>query len=150
MYGYLRKNMKIQTDGDADVCRLLKELSAAGYETVGDQSVYMNAVGLFAYDSGIIMKTDDIDYFVSHPNEQHVSVNGKFVSCKDYFEQPETTYAPLPSDPAPIGLVPKSIHDSNRLRDIVEAMQRFAYANKRIPAEWISELQYLNNLVEDV
>jgi hypothetical protein len=48
----------------------------------------------------------------------------------------------------PIGLVPKSIHDSNRLRDIVEAMQRFSSANKRIPVEWISELQYLNNLVE--
>jgi hypothetical protein len=110
---------------------------------------YLVAAGFGPDDNCITYVSNDKVFFDEFRADEYIlTPQGTFARVEDYFKQPETTYAPLPTDPEPIGLVPKSIHDSNRLRDIVEAMQRFASADKRIPAEWISELQYLNNLVE--
>ena len=54
----------------------------------------------------------------------------------------------------PLGLVPKFIHDersydsdydSNKYRanEILEAMQRYVKADKKIPKSWFNELHYL-------
>lgn len=43
----------------------------------------------------------------------------------------------------PLGLKPKWIHDKQRKREIIEAMERYSNAGKPIPAEWVEELKEL-------
>lgn len=43
----------------------------------------------------------------------------------------------------PLGLTPRAIHDFNRIREIVEAIERYADAEKPIPLEWVDELKDL-------
>lgn len=40
----------------------------------------------------------------------------------------------------PIGLVPKTLHDRMRTFSIIDAMERYASANKPVPVEWVHEL----------
>lgn len=60
----------------------------------------------------------------------------------------------MPETAPPIGLVPKFIHDErtydseydcNKARafEILEAMQRYVKADKKIPKSWFNELHYL-------
>lgn len=39
----------------------------------------------------------------------------------------------------PIGLVPKYIHDYNRVRDIKEAIKRYQEFGSPVPTEWLVE-----------
>ena len=39
--------------------------------------------------------------------------------------------------------MPRAIHDFNRIREIVEAIGRYADAEKPIPLEWVDELKDL-------
>lgn len=43
----------------------------------------------------------------------------------------------------PLGLKPKWVHDSERKREIIDAMERYAEVKKPIPIEWIEELKQL-------
>lgn len=43
-------------------------------------------------------------------------------------------------DKPPIGIKPRYIHDGERLREILNAMERYSKASKHIPGEWINEL----------
>lgn len=43
----------------------------------------------------------------------------------------------------PLGLTPKFVWDTMRINDILNAMERYSYANKPIPVEWINELKSL-------
>ena len=43
----------------------------------------------------------------------------------------------------PIGLVPKIIRQEQRLNEIIEAINRYFEAKKRIPDEWIEEYHEL-------
>ena len=43
----------------------------------------------------------------------------------------------------PLGIKPRYIHERERMFEILDAMERYAEAQKRIPAEWIDELKYL-------
>ena len=43
----------------------------------------------------------------------------------------------------PLGLMPRAIHDFNRIREIVEAIERYSDAEKPIPLEWVGELKDL-------
>ena len=45
----------------------------------------------------------------------------------------------------PIGIKPRYIHDGERLREILNAMDRYSKASKHIPGEWIDELRDLIN-----
>lgn len=44
----------------------------------------------------------------------------------------------------PLGLMPEKIWNTKRRIDIIEAMNRYAEAEKKIPDEWIAELLFLN------
>jgi hypothetical protein len=44
-------------------------------------------------------------------------------------------------DKPPIGLVPKYIWEQQRVVDICEAMLRYAKNGRKLPAEWIIELE---------
>lgn len=44
----------------------------------------------------------------------------------------------LPLKP-PLGLKPRRIHQSQRLQEILEAIQRYEKTEKEIPSEWIEE-----------
>lgn len=46
----------------------------------------------------------------------------------------------------PLGLRPKYIADAMRAREILEAIDRYLSAGKKVPAEWIEEL---NDLVSE-
>lgn len=43
----------------------------------------------------------------------------------------------------PLGLMPKWLHDERRMREILDAMDRYAAAKMPVPVEWISELRDL-------
>ena len=46
-------------------------------------------------------------------------------------------------DKPPIGIKPRYIHDCERMIEILDAMERYSEAQKRIPVEWIDELKDL-------
>lgn len=43
----------------------------------------------------------------------------------------------------PLGLKPKYIHDKARVKEILDAMERYSYQRFPIPIEWIEELREL-------
>ena len=43
----------------------------------------------------------------------------------------------------PLGLKPKFIHDKIRIKEILDAMERYSYQRFPIPIEWIEELREL-------
>lgn len=43
----------------------------------------------------------------------------------------------------PLGLKPKYIHDKARVKEILDAMERYSYQRFPIPIEWIEELRGL-------
>ena len=45
----------------------------------------------------------------------------------------------------PLGIKPRYIHDGERVREILNAMDRYSKASKHIPGEWIDELGDLIN-----
>jgi len=49
------------------------------------------------------------------------------------------------SEKPPLGIIPKDIHNHNRLNDINEAINRYLEAKKDIPAEWLIEKRELVN-----
>lgn len=44
---------------------------------------------------------------------------------------------------APLGIEPRWLHDSCRLNDILNAMERYADSEMPIPKDWIEELKEL-------
>ena len=43
----------------------------------------------------------------------------------------------------PVGIKPRWLHDSQRARDIIDAIERYTEANMTIPKIWIDELRDL-------
>ena len=43
----------------------------------------------------------------------------------------------------PLGLKPKYIHDKTRIREILDAMERYSEQRFPIPIEWVEELREL-------
>ena len=43
----------------------------------------------------------------------------------------------------PLGLKPKYIHDKARVKEILDAMERYSYQRFPIPTEWVEELREL-------
>lgn len=41
----------------------------------------------------------------------------------------------------PLGLMPKKLWDAQRMRDIYDAMERYAVAGKAVPLAWVQELR---------
>jgi hypothetical protein len=88
------KNMKILV---ADVfggmrTQVANLLHNLGYKFCGDPEVYNSAKGFFTYDSGIIMKTDDMEYFKNHPNEEYVMVGDELKKASEWFVSPATPF----------------------------------------------------------
>lgn len=49
------------------------------------------------------------------------------------------TTVPMP----PLGLKPKYIHDKTRIKEILDAMERYSERRFPIPIEWVEELKEL-------
>jgi len=45
----------------------------------------------------------------------------------------------------PLGLEPRWVHDSRRVEDILDAIERYTDANMSIPKAWVEELKDLFN-----
>jgi len=166
------KNMKIAlSDPFANRTHVTNVLHNLGYKFCGDPEVYNSAKGFFTYDNGIIMKTDDMEYFKNHPNEEYVVVGEELKKASEWFVQPKiklnmperfenpTTDGDKAVKEAfddvvaklqapPVGLKPKKLHDQERLIEIIDAMYRYVSTNNVIPAEWFAEVQYLNGQME--
>jgi hypothetical protein len=167
------KSMKIAlSDPFANRTHVANVLNSLGYKFWGDAEVYNSAKAFFTYDSGIIMKTDDMEYFKSHPNEEYVLVGDELKKASEWFKQPVTssfvqfenhctcvvcedqlqnTDLYTAHDAVlkpPVGLKPKKLHDQERLIEIIDAMYRYVSTDNVIPAEWFAEAQYLNGLME--
>jgi len=39
----------------------------------------------------------------------------------------------------PLGLMPRRIHNENRMREVYEAIQRYRKEGKMVPGDWIDE-----------
>lgn len=46
-------------------------------------------------------------------------------------------------DTNPLGLMPKEIHNLKRMRDILDAIERYSVAGLPVPVEWVTELKDL-------
>lgn len=85
------KNMKINVEGSfGNRTNIVNTLLQQGYVFGGDSSVYNDAKALFTYNTGIIMKTDDLEYFRNHPNAEYVLNGDNFVMVSEWFKQPAT------------------------------------------------------------
>lgn len=45
--------------------------------------------------------------------------------------------------PPPLGICPREIHRANRIGNIIGAIWRYVDADKRVPSDWVNELQQL-------
>ncbi|CAI3674294.1 hypothetical protein CNEO4_620037 [Clostridium neonatale] len=45
----------------------------------------------------------------------------------------------------PLGITPRFILDEERREEIIDAMNRYLYKNKRIPSEWLEELNEIQD-----
>lgn len=52
-------------------------------------------------------------------------------------------YLATPVPMPPLGLKPKYIHDKTRIKEILDAMERYSEQRFPIPIEWIEELREL-------
>ena len=93
------KNMKIALSELTPRALVANILHKLGYEFAGDAEVYNSAYAFFTYDSGIIMKTDDMEYFKSHPNEEYVLVGYELKKASEWFKQPATPSFVSPATP---------------------------------------------------
>ena len=79
------------------------------------------------------------------PFDQHMQdiLDGmKIRVCKH--QDGSYTYDKFPEKP-PVGLTPKQIYFDKRLEDVVEAINRYIFARKKVPVDWINEY---NDLLE--
>ena len=63
---------------------------------------------------------------------------------KEYFDEHHAEEIFLPVKP-PIGIRPKAIVDALRIKEILEAMTRYAEDGRKIPQEWVDELSIINS-----
>lgn len=109
---------------------------------------YTNAKALYAgyFGGEEITYSYDLHGFGDIGNynceEYILSPQGEFVKVEDYYKQPETPPV-LEKVYEPIGLLPKHIHDKQRMYEILDAMRRYVEAGKKIPMMWIAELDDL-------
>jgi hypothetical protein len=130
------KNMKINVEGSfGSRTHIVNTLLQQGYVFGGDASVYNDAKALFTYNTGIIMKTDDMGYFKRHPNTEYVLSDDKFVMAKDYYKQPETTYTPLSSDGTQ-ALIAKQKAVADKILDKLFPIDPFAICAGGAPRDW--------------
>ena len=75
-----------------------------------------------------------------YPNEI-VMYHG--VNVAEWLERPYQKKEKEEPLPPPLGLKPRYVHDSERLKDIISAMERYSKVSKPIPGVWIDELKDL-------
>jgi hypothetical protein len=85
-------------------------------------------------------------------------INGEFVGECTEVEVNYETLLPVVKismpkkleEKPPLGLMPRNIHESQRIGEILEAMQRYNEAGKPIPAAWVEELRDLNQRQHEI
>ena len=75
-----------------------------------------------------------------HPNEI-VMYHG--VNVAEWLKRPYQKKEKEEPLPPPLGLKPRYVHDNERLKDIISAMERYSKVLKPIPGVWIDELKDL-------
>ncbi len=127
-------NMKFRVNSTSHSVEIQTALFDRGCEWGFGGKVFQDITAWFLFSSdGYITKEDsDNDYFVSHHYTEHFLVDGKITS-KEQLEKPV------------IGLRPKHISDSLRIKEILEAMGRYYEAGMKFPQEWVDELSIINS-----
>jgi hypothetical protein len=100
--------------------------------------------------------------FIDHSNPEHFLLYGKIVTKEEYetakkdWEGAEAVIfgdavevAAQPSqEPHVSPLRPRSVVNALRLREVIDAIQRYVYADKVVPEEWLDELRDLNYILD--
>ncbi len=127
------KAMKFRVENEQHSKAIQEALFGLGYHWNSymnhmDQNV-MNTSSefLYCYEDGRITCGFEVDWFKSHTNEEHQLVNGETVPV---------AHVKAP----PIGLRPRRVVATFRMKEILEAMKRYSEAEKAIPKEWVEEL----------
>jgi hypothetical protein len=165
------QKMKIAlSDPFANRTHVANVLHKLGYQFVGDAAVYNNAKAFFTYDNGIIMKTDDTEYFKGHPNEEYVLVGDELKKASEWFVSPATPFKQPATKPslnyckgcnplsctgceeahahqekvyAPLPPLARSEHERQRMLTLLDAAMHELKAKRNIPQEWIDEVRDL-------
>lgn len=70
-------------------------------------------------------------------------INPTHSNVAEWLERPYQKKEKEEPLPPPLGLKPRYVHDSERLKDIISAMERYSKVSKPIPGVWIDELKDL-------
>lgn len=143
------KNIKVRITPQVRGADILLTMLAAGYKiespVIQSEIISNVAVWVFGNDSSLIgcLGRDDDDAAPDY-YEEHFVVNGQLVT-KDYWTQPKT---PEQKPVVPIGIRPRASVQQDRMSEIIIAMGRYVEAGAKIPGEWFSELEDLNETVK--
>jgi hypothetical protein len=138
------ENMKIAlSDPFANRTHVANVLHKLGYQFLGDAEVYNSAKAFFTYNSGIIMKTDDMEYFQSHPNEEYILVGDELKKASEWFKQPTTPLFVQPCTP-PIPylfvtdeqIIAKQKAVADKVLDKLFSIDPFAICAGGAPRDW--------------
>lgn len=133
------KNMKFRVKDEEHSKSIQDALFAAGYTWAPGEAehMYTDAPYLFAnVDGYITFLHDDPEYFDNHEYQEYVLLDYEFVLASEV--------ADVAADKPPMGLRPRYIVAQERAIEIVEAMDRYVRAGKKLPTEWLTELIDVN------
>jgi hypothetical protein len=68
------------------------------------------------------------------------NLSASFALCKDCVDEVAKYIGSAKHTKPPLGLVPRFIRDEERVREIIEAIDRYNEAGKPVPQEWLDEL----------
>jgi len=127
------KAMKFRVENEQHSKDIQTKLFEAGYgwRWSGVFHTHLDEKFLFANIDGRLTVGSREETFEVDINPEYKLLDGEFVAVSQHVEKP------------PIGLRPKRVVVALRRKEILEAMERYAEANKAIPKEWVEELEYL-------
>ena len=139
------KAMKFRVK-DAEHSKKIQEaLFAEGYNWWSGSKVqpqYLDADFLYANENGsMAFGTLMLGFVGSHNPEYELFYDS--IQPVEALPQP-ANYPKMPAVKQPNGLRPKCIVDALRVKEILEAMSRYAADGHKIPQEWLDELGELN------
>lgn len=142
-------NIKIRIKNPEHSAAVQNKLFEIGARWIGAAAKVgcTNSPYLYLDDGLISYGGTSEEYFLNDDNKEVFLVNGEFSEFpEDYqplpFHQGEVIIK-SPTKP-PVALRPRYLANLQRMEEILEAMTRYVEAKKRIPSDWLTEFDSLN------
>lgn len=132
-------NWKFRVRDKAHEKEIQEALFKAGFIWYGTRDTICReykSAAIFAYPEGkTISHTILLDDFFKRNYKEMFVVDGKIVS-----DDPDIILEHQGQKITPVGLRPKSIVASLRIKEILEAMNRYVEVGEKVPLDWQNEL----------